>query len=102
MRDRFGIFGTVTRIRKLSLLLIMMLRIPNTQLPPNADTTNIDLSAWILALFITQMYKQWWEEWKEHLFGISVLTYHGMIVPNYKVPDNTVSLRPISQFLCYL
>ena len=29
MRDRFGIFGTVTRIRKLSLLLVMMLRIPN-------------------------------------------------------------------------
>jgi len=30
VRDRFGIFGTVTRIRKLSLLLVMMLRIPNT------------------------------------------------------------------------
>jgi len=29
MRDRFGIFGTVIRIRKLSLLLVMMLRIPN-------------------------------------------------------------------------
>ena len=29
MRDRFGIFGTVTRIRKLSLLLVVMLRIPN-------------------------------------------------------------------------
>jgi len=25
MRDRFGIFGTVIRIRKLSLLLVMML-----------------------------------------------------------------------------
>jgi len=29
MRDRFGIFGTVTRFRELSLLLVMMLRIPN-------------------------------------------------------------------------
>jgi len=32
------------------------------QLPPNANTSDIDLSAWILALFITQAYKQWWEE----------------------------------------
>ena len=31
MRDRFGIFGTVTRIRN-CLLLVMMLRIPNTWL----------------------------------------------------------------------
>ena len=30
MRDRFGIFGTVTRFRELSLLLVMMLRIPNS------------------------------------------------------------------------
>ena len=29
MRDRFGIFGTITRFRELSLLLEMMLRIPN-------------------------------------------------------------------------
>ena len=29
MRDRFGIFGAVIRIRKLSLLLVMTLRIPN-------------------------------------------------------------------------
>jgi len=32
MRDGFGIFGTVTRIRKLSLLLVMMLRIPNSHM----------------------------------------------------------------------
>ena len=32
MRDRFGIFGTVTRFRELSLLLVMMLRIPNKYL----------------------------------------------------------------------
>ena len=40
MRDRFGIFGTVTRFRELSLLLVMMLRIPNTAkfrfIPPKA------------------------------------------------------------------
>ena len=33
MRDRFGIFGAVIRIRKLSLLLVMTLRIPNNLLP---------------------------------------------------------------------
>jgi len=45
------------------------------QLPSNADTSDINLSAWIPALFITQAYKQWWEEWKEHLFCTSALTY---------------------------
>jgi len=70
------------------------------QLQPNADTSYIDLSAWIPTLFITQAYKQWWEEWKQHLFYTSALTYRGMIDPNYKVPDNTVSLQPISQFFC--
>ena len=50
------------------------------QLPPNADT-NADLSEWISALFITQAYKQWWEEWKEHLFCKSALTYRDMIDP---------------------
>jgi len=61
------------------------------QLPPNADT-DANLSDWIPALFITQAYKQWWEEWKEHLFYRSALTYRGMIDPQYKVPDNTVSI----------
>jgi len=61
------------------------------QLPPNADTSDIDLSAWISALFITKVYKQWWEEWKEHLFCRSALTYRGMIDPKNKVPENTVS-----------
>ena len=32
MRDRFGIFGSVIRIRKLSLFLVMTLRMPNTVL----------------------------------------------------------------------
>ena len=62
------------------------------QFPPNADTLDIDLSAWIPALFITRAYKQWWEEWKEHLFCTSALRYRGMIDPKYKVPENTVSL----------
>ena len=67
------------------------------QLPPNADT-DVDLSAWIPALLITQAYKQWWEEWKEHLFYRSALTYHGMINPQYKVPDNTVrTSKPMFQ-----
>ena len=65
------------------------------QLQPNADTTDINLSAWVPALFITQMYKKWWEEWKEHLFSSSAHTYRGMIDPEYKVPDNIVSLLPI-------
>jgi len=60
------------------------------QLPPNSDTSDIDLSAWIPALFITQAYKQWWAEWKEHLFCRSALTYRGMIDSAYKVPENAV------------
>jgi len=67
------------------------------QLPPNADTSDIDLSAWIPALFITQAYKQWWAEWKEHLFCRSALTYRGMIDSTYQVPQNTVSLQPMPQ-----
>jgi len=72
------------------------------QLQLNADTTDIDQSAWVLALFITQLYKHWWEEWKEHLFSASAHTYCGMIDSDYKVPDNIVSLLPILWFLCYL
>ena len=59
------------------------------QLPPNADT-EVDLSAWIPTLFITQAYKQRWEEWKEHMFCRSALTYRGMNDSQYKVLDNTV------------
>jgi len=71
------------------------------QLQPNADTSDIDLSAWIPAHFFTQAHKQWWEVWKEHLFCTSALTYRGMINPSNKVPDNTVSLQQIFQFFCY-
>jgi len=52
------------------------------QLQPNADTSDIDLSAWVPALFITQLYKHWWEEWKEHLFSASAHTYRDMIDSN--------------------
>jgi len=71
------------------------------QLQPNADTTDIDLSTWVPALFITQLYKQWWEEWKEHLFSASAQTYRGMIDPDYKVPDNIVSFLPIPRSFHY-
>jgi len=64
------------------------------QLPPNADT-DADLSEWVPALCITQAYKQWWEEWKEHLFYRSALTYRGMIDPQYKVPNNIVSISKL-------
>ena len=65
------------------------------QLQPNADTMDIDLSTWVPALFITQLYKQWSEEWKEQLFSASDHTYRGMIDPDYKVPNDIVSLLSI-------
>ena len=34
------------------------------QLPPDADTADIDLSTSVLASFITGSYKSWWQEWK--------------------------------------
>jgi len=78
------------------------------QLPPNTDT-DVDLSVWIPALFITQAYKQWWEVWKEHLLCRSALTYRGMIDPKYKVPDNTVMFQSFhfhflsaTHFLCFI
>ena len=36
MGDRFGIFGAIIRIRKLSLLLVVKLRMPNTHPLPGA------------------------------------------------------------------
>jgi len=65
------------------------------QLQSNADTIDIDLLAWVPALSITQLYKHWWEEWKEHLFSVSAHTYGGMIDSDYQVPDNIVSSLPI-------
>jgi len=70
------------------------------QLQPDADTTDIDLSAWVPALFMTQSYKRWWEEWKEHLFRVSAHMYRNMIDPEYKVLNDVVSSFPILQFFC--
>ena len=61
------------------------------QLPPNADT-DADLSEWVPAAFITQAYKLWWAEWKEHLFCKSASSYRGMIDPEYQVSDDAVSI----------
>jgi len=72
------------------------------QLQPDADTSDIDLSAWVPALFITQLYKHWWEEWKEHLFRVSGHTYRGMIDPDYEVPDNIISPSTDTSVLCCL
>jgi len=88
-------YADVIKLREVLTNLLEWFRV--AQLPPSSDT-NADLSEWIPALFITQAYKQWWEEWKEHLFCKLALTYRGMIDPQYKVPDNTVSiLKPMSQ-----
>ena len=67
------------------------------QLQTDADTTYIDLSAWVPALFITQSYKRWWEEWKEHLFKVSAHMYRNMVDPEHEVPNDVVSPFPILQ-----
>ena len=81
-------YADVIKPREVITNLLEWIRV--AQLAPNADI-DVDLSEWVPALFITQAYKQWWEEWKEHLFCRSALTYHGMIDPQYKIPDDTVS-----------
>jgi len=65
------------------------------QLPPDADTADIDLLAWVLASFITESYKLWWEEWKEQLFTVLVHMYRNMINPEHEIPDDVVSFLPI-------
>jgi len=72
------------------------------QLQPDADMTNIDLSAWVPALFITQSYRRWWVEWKEHLFRVSAHMYRNMINPEHEVPDDVVSPFAILQSFCQL
>jgi len=72
------------------------------QLQLDADTTDIDLSAWVLALFITQSYKQWREEWKEHLFKVSAHMYRNMIDPQHEVPDDVISFFSNTQSFCQL
>jgi len=70
------------------------------QLQPDADTTDIDLSTWVPALFITQSYKGWWEEWKEHLFKVSAHMYRNMIGPEFEVPNDVASSLPILESFC--
>jgi len=50
-------YADVVKLRETITSGLEWIRI--AQLPPNADTSDIDLSAWILALFITHAYKQW-------------------------------------------
>jgi hypothetical protein len=64
------------------------------QLPPDADTTDIDLSNWVSTIFITESYKSWWQEWKGQLFAVSAHIYRNMIDPEHKILDDTVSLFP--------
>jgi hypothetical protein len=61
------------------------------RLAPDADISNVDLSAWSPVYFITESYKQWWQEWKEQLFATSIHTYRHMIDPDYAIPDDAVS-----------
>jgi len=70
------------------------------QLQPDADTTDIDLSAWVPTLFISQSYKRWWEEWKEHLLKVSAHMYRNMIDLEHEVPYDVVSPFPVFQSFC--
>jgi len=47
MRDRFGIFGVVIRIWKLSLLLVMTFRMPNKHFWPRCRGRLITIKEWI-------------------------------------------------------
>jgi len=44
------------------------------QLPPDTDTTDVDLSTWVPASFISESHKSWWQEWKGQLFAASAHT----------------------------
>ena len=61
------------------------------ELLPDANTADIDLSAWVPASFITESYKLWWEEWKEKLFMASAHVYWNLIDPEREIPDDAVS-----------
>ena len=62
------------------------------QLPPDADTTDIDLFTLVLASFITESYKSWWQELKGQLFATSAHIYRHMIDSEHDILDDTVSL----------
>ena len=54
MRDWFGIFGAIIRIRKLSLLLVVTLRMPNTghAVMPDVDRTFFTFDHVLLAALL--------------------------------------------------
>jgi hypothetical protein len=66
-------YADVVKPREVITSGLEWIRIAQLQL--DVDTTDIDLLAWVPALFITQSYKPWWEEWKEHLFKVSAHIY---------------------------
>jgi hypothetical protein len=88
-------YADVVMLREIITSRLEWIRI--AQLQPDADTTDIDPSAWVPAFFITQSYKRWWEEWKEHMFKVSAHMYRNMIDPKHEVPDDIVSLFPTLQ-----
>jgi hypothetical protein len=45
----------------------------------------------MLASFITESYKLWWQEWKGQFFATSVHTYRHMIDPEHVIPNDAVS-----------
>jgi hypothetical protein len=61
------------------------------RLSPDVDATDVGLSTWMPASFITESYKLWWQEWKGQLFTTSVHTYWHMIDPEHVIPDDVVS-----------
>jgi hypothetical protein len=72
------------------------------QLPPDADTTDIDLSTWVLTSFITEPYKSWWQEWRGQLLAASAHTYQHLIDSEHVIPDNAVSfLLTLSLFFTF-
>jgi hypothetical protein len=72
------------------------------QLPSDADTTDIDLSTWVLTSFITKSYKSWWQEWRGQLFAASAHTYQHLINSEHVIPDDAVSFLPtLSPFFVF-
>jgi hypothetical protein len=73
------------------------------RLSPDADITDVDLSIWSPASFITESYKQWWQEWREQLFATSVHAYRHTFscqvddpVPSMSKSGKPFDLRPVS------
>jgi hypothetical protein len=72
------------------------------QLPPDTDTSNINLSTWMPTSFITESYKSWWQEWRSQLFAASAHTYRHLIDPEHAIPDDAISFLPtLSPFFIF-